>query len=185
MATQKQFKFNLVTPITKEEITTIEDRDNTLVNSFILIFAGVFVFSALTLLSSLLIEPALVNSAAALRNKQASLAQYNQVKLLNGEFVIKARALSPLLDLDIKPAKLVEIVDKLVSTLSSEVDIESFGRERTGNFVIQADLNDFSSLELVQDFFRENSEDVGNLFFTQVANTDGSLFVSMTFDILI
>jgi hypothetical protein len=185
MVTEKKFKFNLVTPITKEEIETIEERDNTLVNSFILIFVAVFVFSALTLLSTLFIEPAVANSALALKSKEVGLTKYDEVKKLNGEFVIKSKALSPLLDLDIKPDKLVALVDKLVSELSTEIDIESFGRDRTGDFKVNASVTNLDSLDLIQKFFRENNESVDNLFFTQVSGSTGRISVSISFDILI
>jgi hypothetical protein len=185
MATEKKFKFNLITPITKEEIKTIEERDNTLVNSFILIFAAVFVFSGLTLINALLIAPAVANTSTALKNKETALNRFTPVKLLNGEFVVKANALSPLLELDIKPAKLVEIVDKLVSDLSTELDIDSFGRDKTGDFVVQAYIADLDSITLIKDFFEQNEEDVDNLFFSQVSNTKGQLYVSISFDIIV
>jgi hypothetical protein len=185
MVTEKKFKFNLVTPITKEEIETIEERDNTVVNSVLLIFVAVFVFSALSLLTALFIEPAVANSALALRSKEVSLTKFDEVKKLNGEFVIKSRALSPLLDLDIKPDKLVAIVDNLVSALSAELDIASFGRDKTGDFKITAYVKNLDSLDLIQEFFRENEESVDNLFITQLSNISGLIFVSISFDILV
>ncbi len=185
MAKNQLFKFNLVTPITKEEVQVLEERDNTTVNSFILIFGGVFVFFIMTLLSVVFVEPAISNSQRSLENKQVALNQFNEIKVLNGEFVVKARALSPLLDLDIKPNKLVDIVDNLVTTLQSRVDIESFGRDRDGTFNIQALVPDLDSLNLIKGFFDENEDSVSDLFINEINNGSTGIQVSIVFNILV
>lgn len=185
MNNSAKFKFNLVTPITQEEIQVIEERDSTIVNSFILIFASAFVFCVLVLLNVVFIDRAVANSHQVLDQKRTAMSQFNDIRTLHGEFVVKSRSLSPLLDLDIKPDKLVSIVDRLVNALSAELSVESFGRDRSGLFVIQAYVTNLESLTLIEDFFNQNSNEVTDMFIGQVLNTRDGRLVSISFNIVI
>ncbi len=185
MAKKKDFKFNLITPVTAEEIVVIEERDNTTVNSFVLIFVGALVFFILSIINVAFLESAVANSGRAVDSKKNSLVQFASVKALNGEFVVKARALSPLLDLDIKPDKLVEVVNSLVTNLQNQAVIDSFGRARDGSFNIQVFISELESLNLIKAFFDENEEIVSDLFINEVADTPEGLHVVLVFNILV
>ncbi len=185
MANTKDFKFNLITPVTVEEIKVIEERDNTTVNSFVLIFVGALVFFILSIINVAFLEPAVANSGRAVDSKKNNLIQFSAVRALNGEFVVKARALSPLLDLDIKPDKLVEIVNNLVNSLQNQAIIDSFGRARDGSFNIQVLITDLESLNLIKTFFDENKDIVSNLFINEVADTPEGIHVTLVFKILV
>ncbi|MEP7103468.1 MAG: hypothetical protein ABI721_02035 [Candidatus Dojkabacteria bacterium] len=142
----KIFKFNLIPPKTKEEIKQLEERDNTILYSVLLIFFGAFVYFALTMLDVVLVQPSLANTKTVIGTLNSQISTYNEIKQKNGELFIKSRALDPLLAKDIKLTDLIDIADKIESTYNGNVNVVTYKREITGEFVLTLTISDFSKI---------------------------------------
>ncbi len=150
------FKFNLVPPKTKEELQVLEDRDNSILYSSILIFAAMFIFFVLVLIQTVLIDPRLLSSKLAVTNKDKEIAAYDTIKKVNGELFIKSKALEPILEKDIKITKLLEISQKIKENVVAS-EIVNYSREPSGEFVITFSVSSVDQASLLIKNAKSNS----------------------------
>jgi len=181
----KLFKFNLIPPKSKEEIKQLEERDNTVLYSFLLIFFGAFVFFVLNLLNIALVEPSLQTTKTNIANLNTSISGYNSIKAKNGELFIKSRALDPLLTKDIKLTDLIAIAENIDTTFGGAANVTSYKRESTGEFFLNLNISDFSKVSQIVDLLK-NTKNVKNIFIRRVGldNIGSSvLTLSISFEI--
>ncbi|MEO6728539.1 MAG: hypothetical protein ABIM99_01320 [Candidatus Dojkabacteria bacterium] len=181
----KLFKFNLIPPKTKEEIAQLEERDNTVLYSFLLIFFGAFVFFALSLLEIILVQPSLQTSKTNIATLNSQISSYDEIKAQNGELFVKSKALDPLLEKDIKLTDLIAIAENIDSTFGSDVNVVSYKREITGEFFLNLNINDFTKVSAIVDLLKA-TDNVENIFIRRVGleNVNSTvLTMSISFEI--
>ncbi len=161
------FKFNLIPPKSKEEIEQLEERDNTVLYSFLLIFFGAFVFFVLNLLNIVLVQPSLQTTKNNIANINAQISSYNTVKTKNGELYIKSKALDPLLEKDIKLTDLIAIADNIDTTFGENVNVVSYKREITGEFFLTLNIADFTKVSEVVSLL-SSTDNVEHIFVRRV-----------------
>lgn len=133
----KFFEFNLIPPKTQEEIQVIEDRDNTFLYSFILIFSAAFIYFVLNLLQLLLIEPRINSIEDDIAETNQSISFNNEIIQAHGELVLKSSLLSPILEQDIKLSEMMLVATEIAG--NSEID--SYNKEATGEIVISINVD--------------------------------------------
>ena len=146
--TKKLFKFNLVPPKSKEEVQVLEDRDNSILYSSILIFAAMFIFFVLTMVQTVLVDPRLAASQLAITNKDKEITAYDTIKKVNGELFIKSKSLEPILEKDIKITQLLDISQQIKANVVSS-EIISYSREPSGQFVITFSVGSMDQASLL------------------------------------
>src|SRR5471030_2851907 len=90
-------KFNLIPPKTKEENIIIEERDNSFLYSFILIFCAIVVFFFLTIAEILVLQPRIAEDKQNADDIANQIAAFNSLKLVHGELFVKSQALDSIL----------------------------------------------------------------------------------------
>lgn len=161
------FKFNLIPPKTKEEIKELEERDNTVLYSFLLIFFGAFVFFALNFLDIILVQPSLQASKNSIATLNTQISSYDDIKKTNGELYTKSRALDPLLEKDIKLSDLVAIADNINNTFVNSANVVSYKRESSGQFSLTLDISNFSKVSEIVSLLSK-TDNVKNIFIRSV-----------------
>ncbi len=166
----KIFKFNLIPPKTKEEIVVLQERDNTILYSFILIFVGMFIYFVLTLIQALLISPRVTTGENLLKAREQEITSYDSVRRVKGELFVKAQSLEPILDRDIKLSGLLKVGDNIIKNIPQS-SIISYSRELTGDFVIEFT---FSKIENVSSLIKLMKDDpkIKNIFLRTLANNE-------------
>lgn len=159
---KKYFEFNLIPPKTQEEIIALVERDNTLLYSVILVVFGMILFFATTLIRIILVEP---NLEIVKRNQvvvENQINEFNEIKKLNGELFIKARALDPILDKDVEVTKILELEANIKNQFPNLIEINDYSRESGGQFSISFVINDVNRIDEILEFLnsKENVEDV-------------------------
>lgn len=139
---KQYFKFNLIPPLSKEEITVLEKRDNTLLYSFVLIFVGVLIYFGANLFGSFVVQPRLNSVNTDLANTNVEISSFSRIKSINGELFLKTKSLEPILLNDIRISDLLREVDELLPD-DNTYNIISYQRENLGTFVINVVSGDF------------------------------------------
>lgn len=169
-------KFNLIAPKTKEEIITIQERDNSVLYAFLLIFFSVVIFAVFTIGKTLLIDTREKALQDAIKLQESQIAGYDQVKKINGEIFIKSNALSPIVKQDIKLSELLDVVSKLIVESPGTV-VTRYDRDTTGYFSIDLDMSDYSDINKIS----SNAENIPNLEDFYIKNmTKGSVNSKVT-----
>ncbi|MFS8130887.1 MAG: hypothetical protein ACMG57_02820 [Candidatus Dojkabacteria bacterium] len=181
----RMFRFNLIPPKSKEEVAQLEERDNTVLYSFLLIFFAAFVFFALNLLDIIFVQPSLQAAKNNIATVNAQISSYDSVKAKNGELFIKSKALDPLLTKDIKLTDLIAIADNIDTTFAGSANVTSYKREITGEFFLNLNVTDFSKVSEVVDLLAK-TDSVEHIFIRRVGqdSTDSStLAMAVSFEI--
>lgn len=150
------FKFNLIPPLSKEELKVLENRDNTLLYSFVLIFSGVLIFFAANLIESFIVQPQLNAANSDLNAANTEISSFNRIKAINGELFLKTKSLEPILLSDIRISDLLRAVDDLLP--DNKYDILSYERENLNTFVINVVSDNFSDAVDLLDLMESNLE---------------------------
>jgi len=141
-------KFNLIPPKTKEEIVTIEERDNSVLYAVILIFLAVTLFAFFSIGKALLVDTRKVFLESAIAQQDNSIAAYNSIKRVNGEIFIKSNALAPIVQQDIKLTSLIEVANELIVGAPNAI-ITSYARELDGKFLVTIEIDQYSDINIV------------------------------------
>ena len=131
----KLFKFNLIPPKSKEELNVLENRDNSILYSFLLVFFGMLIFFILNLAQTFAITPQLNSAELTIANQKLQVEAYDQVHQINGELFVKSQSLEPILEKDIKFSEVLT-ASKEVSNKFPDSFITTYSREATGEFVL-------------------------------------------------
>jgi hypothetical protein len=145
---EKFSSFNLLPPKSKEEIEVIEERDNTILYGFLLIFFSVLVFVILSILQAGIIVPKINSKEASVNNLESLKLQFNSVKSINGELFLKSKSLEPILDKDIKITEVLNISAEIIKDLPS-TRIISYIRESSGGFTISIETQNYQNIEKI------------------------------------
>lgn len=176
--TSKIFKFNLITPRSKEEISTLERRDNTLLYSFILIFASALIFFLLSLFQNLVVTPQVNSTQGQIDTLKAQIATYDAARKLRGELFVKALTLEPILAKDIKMTELLSLGDAITSQMQGGASVVDYARESTGEFVLTFVTGSFKdSLNLMSAMASQSQ--IQNIFLRSVVRVDTGSFLTV------
>jgi hypothetical protein len=175
------FKFNLLPKKTKEELEIYEERDVSIIYSFLLVFGAVFVFLVLNIVQLIFIQTNLNRLDSDIANADSQIADFFSIKRVNGELISKSRLLQEPLSEDIKINTFLSYADGLIGQYGS---ISNYDREPSGTFVLTAT---FSSVVSIQNALiaANESEDVENVFLrTIVTNDQGNYIGRIAFDVV-
>lgn len=148
MAQQKMFKFNLLPPKSTAEKHVEQERDNSILNALLLLFVGVGVYLLLLVIQAFALEPQLTSFNSSIATLQGTINQFATTQSLNGELYIKSKSLEPVVAKDIDVDKIFDVADQLVKN-NHNVIVESYGREKSGNFVFTLGCKSFEDIHNV------------------------------------
>lgn len=141
------FKFDLLPKRTDEEIKVLQDRDNSIIYSFVLVFSGALAFFGLTLIQTLILEPRLSNRNQALNNLENQVNGFNNVRIAHGELIQKSNLLRDPLERDIGLDEFIRVSNEISA---NESIITAYGRENTGEFLLSFRVDNISdTVEIV------------------------------------
>lgn len=174
------FKFNLIPPKSKQEIIVLEKRDNSILNSFLFVFLGVFIFFILNTLQTFVTAERLNESKISLLQQEATLKSYDQIRIINGELITKANILEPVLERDIKITELLATTELITKDFSG-VSVTTYSREPTGEFVLTMNITDIKTI--IDLIVKMNSiESISSTFVRSVnINRDNSINLTVSF----
>ena len=149
MFTAEKFNsFNLLPLKSKEEIEFVEERDNSTLYGFLLVFFSVLVFVILSILQAGIIVPKINSNKVSVNNLNNIILQFNSIRSVNGELFLKSKSLEPILDKDIKIIEVLDISAEIIKDLSS-TRIISYIRENSGDFTISVETQGYQNIERI------------------------------------
>jgi hypothetical protein len=163
----KIFKFNLIPPKTKEEIVVLQERDNSTLYSFVLVFAGMFIYFVLTLIQVLLITPKVNSTELTIKNRDLEIQGYNTVRKMKGELFVKSQSLEPILDKDIKISNVLDVGQSVIDKVP-QLAILSYSREINGDFVIEFTLSKIEDASLLISTLKDQNK-IRNVFLRTIS----------------
>jgi hypothetical protein len=176
------FKFNLIPPKTKEELFVLEERDNSILYSFLLVFFSVFIFFILTLIQTFVLDQRLQQTQQQIAQQEASFSAYDEIKRVRGELITKGELLEPVLKKDIKLTELLDLSSE-VQAANSNVEILTYSRESTGDFILTFKVTDIeSSFKLIE--YLNNNEKLSNVFARNIVRTNNSITATISFSLI-
>ncbi|GAB4284879.1 MAG: hypothetical protein Kow0081_2340 [Candidatus Dojkabacteria bacterium] len=143
---KEYFEFNLLPKVSKEEIEILNERDNTLLYSFILIFSAVVVYFVLTLLSSFVLSPRINTLERRVLNLDQRIDKYDEIRRVNGEIVRKSKLLEKTLEKDIELKNFFNISEQITSGVSNPT---GYKRNADGRFEIRFRVNSYNAIDSV------------------------------------
>lgn len=169
---KRYFQFNLVTPKTEAEITKLVDRDNTLFYSFLLIFFGMLLFFALSVIKSVLVDPILEEVNSNIAEVNTEISNYDEIRATNGELYIKAQALEPILEKDVDVIKVLDLEARLRAEFPNLVEVVDYGRRPDGAFAMSFLINDTSDVTEIINYLT-TQPDVDDVFLENILWENG------------
>jgi hypothetical protein len=176
---KKYFAFNLLPEKSQEEIQILEERDNTLLYSFILVFSAVFIYFVLTLIQTVFVTNRVKERNTAIGQLNTIQNSYSSQKAIKGELIQKANLLKSTLEKDIKLDNFLNISNQIAG---SEFEITSYGRNSDGDFILSFELNSpTDSVELIKR--AKAIENVSNVFAQNIVSKGSSYDFILQFTI--
>lgn len=160
------FKFNLVPPKTKEELVVLEERDNSILYSFLLVFFAMLIFFVLNLIQTFIVNQRISLTTTQVTSQEASFANYDEIKRINGELITKGELLQPVLQKDIKLTELLDLSKEIVND-NPNTQITTYSRETTGEFVLSITSNNVESIRNLILYLNEK-DNIKNVFLRSV-----------------
>lgn len=128
------FQFNILPAKTAREVAIEAERDNSTMYALLLMLFASFIYLIIIIAQAIFIDTRRAEALATLEQRQQIQASFNQVRSLHGELFIKTRTLRPVLDKNIDTKEIFRVADE-IKTSRPSLNIESYSRERTGEFV--------------------------------------------------
>lgn len=178
---KRYFKFNLIPPLTKEELGTLEKRDNTLLYSFVLIFCGILIYFTSILVENFIVQPRLNSINKDILSIDQQISTYNRIKSINGELYLKTKSLEPILLNDIKISDLLNSVNEIIAN-NPNLNVLSYQRENLDTFVINVLGTNFDDavklIDLMQQSMSFTNVKLRNIL--QVNNNSSAFTISFS-----
>jgi hypothetical protein len=140
----KHFGFNLIPPKSEQEIEILEERDNSVVYGFLLIFFAVFLYFILSLIQLVAIDTRLDHNKSILVKREATINSYNNTVAEHGELFLKAKTLSLILKRDIRTKEFLNLSQQIVSSING-TEILDYTREDDEKFTITVLMSNFAN----------------------------------------
>lgn len=141
------FTFNLIPPITSSEVKILEERDNSILYSFVLIFISMLVFVILNILLLVVIQGRKSTIQNNITLLERTLTAESEPLKKHGAIVVKSNFLSPILQQDIKMSELLTYARQI----APNSEITKYGRELSGMFRLEIKVNNLTeALDLVR-----------------------------------
>jgi hypothetical protein len=154
----KIFDFNLIPPKTVEEIQVLEERDNSIVYGFFLIFFVVLVYSILSLFQTLLVDVRVSNAEKSLASRIVLENGFSETKAEFGQLFLKSKALSDTLKKNIAIVNYIDAASDL-SEIIPQSYISSYNWSQEKNeFVVTINVGDFSDAVTLLEKSSESSK---------------------------
>jgi len=177
------FKFNLVPPKTKEEIVVLEERDNSILYSFLLVFFSMFIFFILNLLQTFVLEQRIAETTAKIAEQESSFSAYDEIKRIKGELITKGELLEPVLKKDIKLTELLDL-GKQVTQDNPNVVITTYSRETSGDFVLTFSMSDIPSAAKLTSYLNKSGKLANVLARTILISDNNAVRATISFSLL-
>lgn len=172
------FKFNLVPPKTKEELGFLEERDNSILYSFLLVFFSMFIYFVLNLIQTFVLDQRIAETNTQIMQQESSFTAYDEIKRIKGELITKGELLEPVLKKDIKLTELLDLGEE-VKLDNPSVEVTTYSRESTGEFVLTFTLPDLSTASALVEYLRQK-ETLVNVFARTIQYSADNTSVSAT-----
>ncbi|MBE0574072.1 hypothetical protein IH575_04175, partial [Candidatus Dojkabacteria bacterium] len=144
------FKFNLVPPKTRQELIVLEERDNSILYSFLLVFFAMLIFFILNLIQTFVINQRIELSEKQIATQESQLDGYDDIRRIHGELITKSELLEPVLRRDIKLTEMLDLSQEIVAK-NPGAQIVTYAREATGEFVLMFRLPNVDAATLLVD----------------------------------
>lgn len=128
------FKFNILPAKTAQEVAIEAERDNSTMYALLLMLVASLIYLGIIITQTVLIDTRRADAMDVLEQRQRTQAGYDSIRSLYGELFIKTRTLRPVLDKNIDTKEIFRVADEIKAARPS-INIESYNREKTGEFV--------------------------------------------------
>jgi len=172
------FSFNLIPPKTKEELVVLEERDNSILYSFLLVFFSMFIYFVLNMIQTFVVGQRIEETNTKIFQQESSFTAYDEIKRIKGELITKGQLLEPVLERDIKLTQLLDL-GKQITQDNPTVSIITYSRESTGEFVLTFDLPDIPTASDLVNYLNEQ-EGLSGVFARNIIYKNNNTAVSAT-----
>jgi len=178
------FSFNLVPPKTKEELSVIEERDNSILYSFLLVFFSMFIFFVLNMIQTFVINQRIEQGNSQILQQESSFSAYDEIKRVKGELITKSELLEPVLKKDIKLTEVLDLAAQIAID-NPTVKVTTYSRESTGEFVLTFSMPDIQTVSNLVDYLSQNKQ-LQNVFARniQYIRNDTEVSATISFSLL-
>lgn len=128
------FKFNLLQGKSEEDIKIAVKRDSSTFYAVLLVAFASVMYLAVVLFQALVISPRARSLTAQLAERQGVERSFQEVRSTYGELFIKTKTLKPVLAKNIDTTEIFRVADGIKGG-RTDIVIESYSRERSGEFV--------------------------------------------------
>ncbi|MCA9380767.1 hypothetical protein KC678_00690, partial [Candidatus Dojkabacteria bacterium] len=136
------YAFNLLPKQSEAEIRILEERDDTILYAFVLVFAGIFIFLILNLIRSVAVKARADYVQGQIDKVQEQIDTYDAVIATHGEIFQKSNLLIEPLTKDIALSRLLEISSLMTE---DEGKIVSYGKLLTGGYTLTVEVNEYDN----------------------------------------
>ena len=151
------FGFNLVPPKTKEELVVLEERDNSILYSFLLVFFSMFIYFVLNMIQTFVINQRIEQGNVQIIEQEASFSAYDEIKRVRGELITKGELLEQVLKKDIKLTEVLDLANQ-ISIDNPTVNVTTYSREATGEFVLTFSMPDIPTASTLVEYLNKNDK---------------------------
>jgi len=178
------FSFNLVPPKTKEELSVIEERDNSILYSFLLVFFSMFIFFVLNMIQTFVINQRIEQGNSQILQQESSFSAYDEIKRVKGELITKSELLELVLKKDIKLTEVLDLAAQIAID-NPTVKVTTYSRESTGEFVLTFSMPDIQTVSNLVDYLSQNKQ-LQNVFARniQYIRNDTEVSATISFSLL-
>lgn len=178
---KKYFDFDLLPSLSRSDVRVLQDRDDSTLYAFVLVFSAVFIFFILNLIQIVIVEARINVIQENIDETTDNIASYNDVRAVHGEIFQKATLLKTALEKDIQISSLFDISSDLITGIGN---IITYQRLVTGSFSITVDLENISDVDVMLQRATEH-EEIIEPYITNVAadETRERLRATLTFNL--
>lgn len=137
------FSFNLLPKKSKQTIDREVKRDSYSVYYSLLVLLGVMMWLGLLLFNNFVVDSKRADWELSNQRKTEKINnEYQDIRELHGELVIKTNSLEPLLIKDVDPEVIFLVADEVFPSNEQGIEIVGYGRNDDGSFSISVAASD-------------------------------------------
>ncbi len=174
----KTYGFNLLPQKSRALVHKEDKRDNYSVAIAILPLTAVVIWLALILFNVYVVDAKKLGlEALAAKRQQFINNDLAPILIANGEMVTKTNALAEVIDQDVQPEQLFQLIDKIYSNQDDSFRITGYSRNRDGSFSVTMLADSFLRLTEITRRF-ENDDGITGVKLDNATVEDKSELIS-------
>lgn len=185
---KEMFAFNLLPPLSKEELVKIAKTKTFTVNASMVPLGVLAIFLLFVIVNMVIIEPVKAGWEKANNDVTSELSDPNspigEAKAINGELKIKTDFIAEPVKKNVDYTKVFQVAEEIFTDNTTGSEVTSYGRDDSGKFTVNAvSSSQKGPVEILERFQKNPLVDQPDL--AQIGKTDGTEEYRFTISFLI